>query len=85
MKRPMEFSIKLHTIKPGWSIVYLLRSQPIVYVFLLKLFFLVNSAYTDEMPRNATFHLVLHCLSKYHDVHKGLAVDKLGCFCVLFL
>ena len=50
-----------------------------------KIVFLVNSAYTDEMPRNAAFHLVLHCLSKYHDVHKGLAVDKLGCFCVLFL
>ena len=29
--RPMEFSIKLHTIESGWSIVYIKRSQIIIF------------------------------------------------------
>ena len=67
----MEVSIKLHTIKTGWTIVYIEGSQVIIsknnIVFLsLKIdFVLVISADSDEMPHYVTFHLGLHCLSKY--------------------
>ena len=38
---------------------------------------LVNSADSDEMQRSASFHLGLHCLTKYafrFPVYKGLAM-----------
>ena len=61
----MEFSIKLHTIKSGWSIVYIKGSQVIIskkYCFFLSLkidFVLVNSADPDKMLHNVAFHLGL--------------------------
>ena len=48
----MEFSIKLHTIRSGWS--------------SLKIdFVLTNSVDPDKMLQYAAFRLDLHCLSKY--------------------
>ena len=66
----MEFSIKLHTIKSGWSIVYIEGSQAIISKdilwFSLQIkFVLANSADPDEMPHHAAFHLGLHCLQMY--------------------
>ena len=49
---PMEYSIKQHTIKSEWSIVYIEGSSVIIsqiLVFLsLKVFCLANSADPDE-------------------------------------
>ena len=63
---PMDFSITLHTIKSGWSIVYIEGSHVMIFkkIFIsLKFFFvLVNSSDPDEMPHDAVFHLDLHCL-----------------------
>ena len=68
----MGFPIKLHTIKLGWSIVYIEGSK-VVFVSLKIYFVLANSADPDEMPHYAVFHLGLHCLPKYpFRVHKGL-------------
>ena len=36
--RPVEFSIKLHTIKSGWSIVYIEGSQVIISKKILYFF-----------------------------------------------
>ena len=48
--RPMEFSIKLHTVKSGWSIVYIEGSHVIisknygtVFLFLKMDFVMANS------------------------------------------
>ena len=62
----MEFSIKLHTIKSEWYIVYIEGSQVLIpkYIIFLYLkinFLLANSANPDEMPHDAAFHLGLHC------------------------
>ena len=62
--------MKLHTIKPGWSIVFIEGPQVIIFKkyflsFSEDLFVLANSADPDEMPHYAAFHLGLHCLSKY--------------------
>ena len=51
----MESSIKLHTIKSKWSIIYSEGSQVIVsknieFLSLKMDFVLVNSADPDEMP-----------------------------------
>ena len=66
----MEFSIKLHIIKLGWSIVYIEGSHVIFSkkygISSLKIDFVsANSADPDEMPLHAAFHLGLHCLQKY--------------------
>ena len=67
----MEFSIKLDTVKLGWSIVYTEGSQVIIsnffFLFLsLKMdFVLANSAEPDKMQHYVAFHLGLHCLPKY--------------------
>ena len=66
----MEFSIKLHTIKSGWYIVYIEGSQVIIskilYFFLGRsIFYLAKSADPDEMSLCVTFHLGFHCLPKY--------------------
>ena len=67
----MEFSIKLHTIYSGWSIVYNEESQGndftknILFLSLKMDFVLANSADPDEMPHCVAFHLGLHCLPKY--------------------
>ena len=73
--RPKEFSIKLHTLKSGWSIVYIEigiylgvtgYKLPPKMLFSLRIdFFIANSAYPDEMPHIVAFHLGLHCLQKY--------------------
>ena len=79
----MEFSIKLHTIKLGWSIVYIVGShvkispKNISFVFQKVDFVLANSVDPDEMQRYAAFHLSQHCLPKKlalkgFPVHKGL-------------
>ena len=60
----MEFSIYLHTIDSGWSIVYTEGSQPIISKLYCTLIVWANSAEPDEMP-HAIFHLGLHCLQKY--------------------
>ena len=76
---PIEFPVKLDTVKSGWPIVYIEGSQAIIsknVIFLsLKIdFILGNSADPDEMPRNAAFHLGFHGLPKYMYlmVHRGL-------------
>ena len=50
----MELSIKLHTIKSGWSIIYIEGSQvkfpKIKFLSLRNNFVLANSADPDEMP-----------------------------------
>ena len=67
---PMELSIKLYTIKSGWSMVYIEGSQftisenNIVFLFLIIDLVLSNNGYHDEMPHHAVFHLGLHCLPK---------------------
>ena len=65
----MNYSIKLHTIKSGWFIVYIEGSQVIfsknIVILSLKIdFFLANRADPDEMPHQAAFHLGLHCLQR---------------------
>ena len=57
----MDFSIKFHTIKLGWSIVYIEGSK-VVFLSLKIYFVLANSADPDEMLHYAAFHLGLHCL-----------------------
>ena len=59
----MDFPIKLHTVKSGWSIVYIEGSQVIIskniaFLSLTIDFVLADSADPDEMP-----HYV-HCFSK---------------------
>ena len=66
--RPMEFSIKLHAIKSGWSIVYIEGLQIIISkncTSLIINFVSENSEDPYEMPHNVAFHLGLHCLTKY--------------------
>ena len=54
---PMEFSITLHTIKSGWSIVYIEGSRQVIiskeilcFFFLKNHFISANSVDPDEMP-----------------------------------
>ena len=68
----MKFSMKLHAIMSGWSIVYIevtgYNLHQISYFFLYRSilsFKLANSADPDEMPHYAAFHLGLHYLPKY--------------------
>ena len=67
----MEFSIKLPTIKSGWSIVHVEGLQVIISKKKKKNsfseidFVLANSADHDEMPYYVAFHQGLHCLPKY--------------------
>ena len=59
---PMEFPIKIDTVKSGWSIVYIVGSQVIIpppppppppFFFSLKIdFVLANTADPDEMSQN---------------------------------
>ena len=74
--KPMVVSIKLHTIKSGWSIVYIKGSQVITTAFLsLEIdLVLASSADHDEMPHYAEFHLGLHCLQKFQ--FKGFMFAK---------
>ena len=65
----MENSIKLQTIKEGWSSVYNEGSRVIIKktsAFLSQkiVFVLANSADPDEMLHYGAFHLGLHCLPK---------------------
>ena len=46
-------------------------------------FVLANSADPDEMPHNATFHLGLHCLSKY--LLRGSGPERVKSLLFLFL
>ena len=65
--------MKLHTIKAGWSFLYIEGSQAIiskkilciVFLSLNMDFFFSNSADPDEMLHYTPFHLGLRCLSKY--------------------
>ena len=55
----MEFSVKLHAIKLGWSIVYnegsqVIISKNVVFDSLMNDFVSVNSADLDEMPWHFT-------------------------------
>ena len=66
----MEFSIKLHIIKLGWSILYIEGSHVIFSkkygISSLKIdFVLAKSADPDERLLLAAFHLGLHCSQKY--------------------
>ena len=68
----MEFPIKLLTIKPGWSIVYISGSQLTIIKHIVNLSLntcigvvQATGADPDEMPHNVAFHLGLHCLPKY--------------------
>ena len=64
-------SIKLHTIKSVWSIVYfegpqvIISKKNIVFHPLKIDFVLANSTGPDEMLHYAVFCLGLHCLSNY--------------------
>ena len=59
----MEFSIELHTIKSGWSIIYIEGSQVIleknVFLSLKIRFVLGNSADPDKMQHHVPFYLAL--------------------------
>ena len=47
----MEFSLILHTIKSGWSVVYIDGPTNKYCIFSLKIdFVLANSADPDKMP-----------------------------------
>ena len=75
--RTMGFSIQLHTIRTGSSIVCIEGSQVIIskqYCIFSMMINSVsaNSAYPDEMPHYAAFHLGLHCLSKFPDFKRLL-------------
>ena len=63
----MEFSIKLDTVKSGWSMLYIEGSQVIIskieFISPKVDFVLENSADPDEMPPYAALHLCLHCLT----------------------
>ena len=69
----MEYPIKVHKIKSGWSFVYIeglqviiIKKKTIIKLLSLKIdFVLANSADPDEMLHNAAFHLGLSCLPKY--------------------
>ena len=88
----MEFSVKLHALKAGWSIgIYYEvtdynRIYNIVFLSLKISFVLANSADPNEMPHNAAFHLGHQCLPKYRlrgfRSAKGLSKAKkiLNCF-----
>ena len=58
----MEFSIKLHKIKSGWSIVYIegakvIFSKKYCIFFFKDRFVLANSADPDEMLYHIVFHM----------------------------
>ena len=79
----MDFSIKVDTIKPGWSIEYTEGSKVITYFFLFlslkTIFVLANSADPDVMLHPVVFHVGLHCLPKYvyrYPDYKGLLYMK---------
>ena len=64
---PIEFSIKLNTIKSGWSNIeglQIIISKNISLSLKIN-FVLANGADPDEMPHCVAFHLGLHCLPKY--------------------
>ena len=74
----MEFSIKLHTIKSGWSIENIEGSQVIIskkycISFSEDYFVLANSA-DPEMPHDVAFHLGHHVFEGFL-VYKGLRND----------
>ena len=77
----MEFSIKLHAINSGWSIVYIEAIQAIISknnsVFLsLKIYFVLpNSADPDKMQPYVACHVGHHCLPKC--LFKGFLVHKM--------
>ena len=62
--------LKLHTIKSGWSILYIEAEGTDSMIN----FDLANSSDPDEMPHNVAFHLGLHCLPKYQ--FRGLRSRK---------
>ena len=72
----------VHTIKSGWSNVYIERSQVavsknnIVIISFKIEFVLANSADPYEMLRSVAFHLGLHCLPKY--AFYGLQYHTIG-------
>ena len=84
--RPMEFSIKLDTYQPVWSIIYTVGFQVIilknVFISLKIEFIYANSADLDEIPHYGAFHLGLQYLQKYRfrgfQSTKGW-VKKIGC------
>ena len=53
------------TINLGWFIAYIKESQAINSKFLIKLYVSLFLSKQDEMSQYATFHLGLHCLTKY--------------------
>ena len=61
----MEYSVKLDTVKSGWSIIYIEGSQVIISERKKMYFFLYSLRIDDEMSHNAAFHLGPHCLPKY--------------------
>ena len=61
----IEFSMKLHTIKSKWSILYIKESHVIILKKMYFEFISANSADPYEMLHNAAFHLGLHCLQMY--------------------
>ena len=54
----MDFSTKVDTVKSGWSIVYIERSQVIfstnknIFLSLMTNFVLANNAVPDELQHN---------------------------------
>ena len=48
--KPIEYSVKIDTVKSGWSIIYVAGSQVIYFKKILYIdFVLANSADSDEM------------------------------------
>ena len=68
--RPIEFAIKLHTIKSECSILHIEGSQVIIpktycILFSEDQFVVGNSADANEIPPNVEFHQGLHRSKKY--------------------
>ena len=62
----MEFSLKLETVKPGGSIIYIEGPQVLSLI--------TNGADPDEMPHYAALYLGFHCQSSHVGV-SGLQKD----------
>ena len=76
----MKYSIKVDTVKSGWSIIYIEGSQVIIskhIIFLSQMIYfdLANNAGSDDMLLYAAFHLGFHCLKS---TRLGVSSPKKG-------
>ena len=78
----MDFSTKVDTVKSGWSIVYIERSQVIfstnknIFLSLMTNLSWQTMQYLMKCSIIVAFHLDLHCLQMYQ--FRGLKSTKSG-------